>query len=206
VSIHIPGQWILENCGPAFSDAEIDVNYREGQANMFQLKGEGKIRTRGFALLEKIKCLLETGTPSDLFNTDTLASPMHRTFPKALNGAQWDEEPQFVMELSEPTPDPLKFGTDVIRKSVTFADCKGRRGLTRITKMMFPAFAREVRLKLDRKGVSRPSLRTEFEGHVMGENENGAQTTEFFVGKLRGIYDKLEAVHSYNELRKDFED
>jgi hypothetical protein len=204
--INIPGQWILENCGPEHSDEALMINYREAQANMFQLKGESKIRTRGFALLEKIKGLLETSTPRDLFDTETLSSMLNRTFPYRMNGAQWDEEPQFTMELLEPKPDPMKFGTDVIRKAVSFSDCKGRRNSPRTTKMMFPVFTHEIRDKLSRKNITRPSTRTVFEGHVMGENDHGEMTAEYFIGKLRSVYAMLEAVRNYNETRKGIED
>lgn len=201
VNVSIPGQWILENCGPEHSDSGLLNNYREGQTNMFQLKGESKIKTRGFALLEKIKGMLESGTASDQFNTETMSSHLNRTFPKMIQGAQWDEEPQFSMEVFEPKPDPLKFGTDVIRRKVTFSDCMSRRGGPRITKMLFPYFTREVRDMIDRKSIRRPTSRTAFDQTVLSEDENGEMNAGYFVRQLRSIYTQLEDVRKYNDAR-----
>jgi hypothetical protein len=206
VVINIPAQWIIENCGPEHSDGRLMANYREGQVNMFQLRGESKIKTRGFALLEKIKSLLESSTPRDLFDTDSLSSSLNRLFPNRINGAQWDEEPQFAIEVHDPKPDPLKYGTDVIRKNVMFTDCHGRRNTPKITKMLFPVFSTEMRDKFARKNIQRPSAITEFEAPVMSEDETGEMTPTRFIGKLRGIYEKLEAVRSYNEARKGIKD
>jgi hypothetical protein len=206
VSISIPGQWILENCGHEYSDDQVLRNYREGQRKVFILRGEAKIRSQGFALLEKIKTLLHTSTPTALFSVNTLSSGLTRAFPARIKGAQWDDEPQFTVELSEPVPNPIKFGTDVIRKSVTFTDCKGRRDLPRNTTMSFPRFSSDALEHFRHNNIMHPSSRTMFEGPLLNEDDRGNMTAERFISRLREIYDGLEETQNYNKLREEIQD
>ena len=191
--VSIPSQWILENCGPKFSDDDVMRNFVEGQRLYFTVKGEGKSRANGLWVKEQLGRLLASFTPRDLFDTNTLTSLIQRVFNSArVRGAQWDDEQQCDVILTNVTPSKLKFGTDVSRRSVGFDFCQSRRGSRRQTTIVYPQFTYPNREKLSMRNIYRPSARTIYEMTPFQEDvEQGENPSKYFIEALRKAYNSI---------------
>lgn len=201
----IPPEWFLANCGPGVSDSTLLERFRQDYAQGFppnETKAGGKFALK--AWFKKILCYTDRAR----FDPNSLTSRMNSYFPKQVNGALFEDEQTFYLELLGNEPDELSSEEAITRRNVQFSFKQDRRGHPRQMSLDFPCFTAEDRDFASSRGLHLPSATHKFVGSPKfyfdgNQGDMGQEQGENLVKGLRRVYTELHQATEYEELRKN---
>lgn len=201
VPVLVSAAWITENCGPNFSDEQIQSQWFKGIDTQFQLGGVEN-RVQGFELRAWLKKILRNCSP-DRFSTNALYSDMNPMFPVNLTGVILNGEQQFSIKVLNPKPNSLKLDKDVTEREITFKSPTTYRGPEESMRIHFPLFTQQAETAITTRGLKIPEVKQKFLGRLADVTKDPQGTKALqLVEALRGIYNTINNAAEYAALRK----